>query len=503
MDAALQMPGYQMAIAPPIRTRIDMLSTGVRTPVGIKVFGEDLNEIERISVALEGMLRQVPGTRSTFAERQTGREYVDIVPNREAIARYGLTVRDVQDVVEAAVGGMTVSTAIAGRARFSINLRYAADQRSDPQALRRILVPVQSTGSVMDFGGGNAGAGGSTQGGGTAASGGGGTGGGMGSMGGGGGQSAVASGGTSASLAAPPMGGVSASPDFMEQWRQPGAAVPLGQLADVRVTTGPPMIKDENGVLVGYVFADIDQTQRDLGGWVDDAKALVASQLTLPAGYRLQWTGQYEFLAEMEARLRYVIPLTLMLVVALLYLSMRGWPQTFLVLSSLPFAVAGSVWLLAFMDYNLSTAVWVGLIAVAGVAAETGIVMVVYLDEAFARYMREGRIQKPEDVDAAVVEGAAARVRPLIMTVATTVLGLLPLLWESGVGADVSATHRGAGGRWPVVVHAADPARAPRGVRHVAPAPGACRDGTVAARVRRSGRPAASPLTPATSPGAA
>jgi len=246
------------------------------------------------------------------------------------------------------------------------------------------------------------------------------------------------------------MSGLSTSPDFMEQWRQPGAAVPLGELADVRVTTGPPMIKDENGVLVGYVFADIDQTQRDLGGWVDDAKAVVASQLTLPAGYRLQWTGQYEFLAAMEARLRYVIPLTLVLVVVLLYLSMRGWPQTFLVLSSLPFAVAGSVWLLAFMDYNLSTAVWVGLIAVAGVAAETGIVMVVYLDEAFARHMREGRIQHPEDVDAAVVEGAAARVRPLVMTVATTVLGLLPLLWESGVGADVSARTAApvVGGLW-------------------------------------------------------
>ena len=226
--------------------------------------------------------------------------------------------------------------------------------------------------------------------------------------------------------------------------------MPLGELADVRVTTGPPMIKDENGVLVGYVFADIDQTQRDLGGWVDDAKTLVAAQLALPAGYRLQWTGQYEFLAEMEARLRYVIPLTLVLVVVLLYLSMRGWPQTFLVLSSLPFAVAGSVWLLAFMDYNLSTAVWVGLIAVAGVAAETGIVMVVYLDEAFERYMREGRIQTPADVDAAVVEGAAARVRPLIMTVATTVLGLLPLLWEAGVGADVSARTAApvVGGLW-------------------------------------------------------
>ncbi|MEK6192603.1 MAG: efflux RND transporter permease subunit, partial [Chloroflexota bacterium] len=353
LDAALQMPGYQMAIAPPIRTRIDMLSTGVRTPVGIKVFGEDLNEIERVSVALEGMLRQVPGTRSTFAERQTGREYIDIVPNREAIARYGLTVRDVQDVVEAAVGGMTVSTAIAGRARFSINLRYSADQRSDPQALRRILVPVQSSGSV-DFGGGNAGAGGRAQGGSMVASSTGGSGGGMGGSmaGGGGGQpGSSVSGGTSSGLAPPPMGGLAASPDVMEQWRQPGAAVPLGQLADVRVTTGPPMIKDENGVLVGYVFADIDQTKRDLGGWVADAKALVASQLALPSGYRLQWTGQYEFLAEMEARLRYVIPLTLVLVVALLYLSMRGWPQTFLVLSSLPFAVAGSVWLLAFMDY--------------------------------------------------------------------------------------------------------------------------------------------------------
>jgi Cu(I)/Ag(I) efflux system membrane protein CusA/SilA len=183
---------------------------------------------------------------------------------------------------------------------------------------------------------------------------------------------------------------------------------------------------------------------------VDDAKALVAAQLPLPPGYRLQWTGQYEFLAEMEERLRYVLPLTLLLTVGLLYMSMRGWPQTFLVLTSLPFAVAGSVWLLAYMNYNLSTAVWVGLIAVAGVAAETGIVMVVYLDEAFARYQREGRIQSPADVDAAVVEGAAARVRPLVMTVATTVLGLLPLLWEGGVGADVSARTAApvVGGLW-------------------------------------------------------
>jgi Cu(I)/Ag(I) efflux system membrane protein CusA/SilA len=444
-----------MAIAPPIRTRIDMLTTGVRTPVGVKVFGDSLEEIERISVHLEGVLRQVPGTRSTFAERQTGREYVDIVPDRAAIARYGLTVRDVHDVVEAAIGGMPVSTAIAGRARFSINLRVAADQRSDPQALRALLVPVPSTGALVDVAGTNTGAGARGADGGlvglTAAAGGG-----MGSMGGRASRPAMGTGGGMATAASQlPMGGsASPDPDFLEQFRQPAASVPLGQLAEVRVTTGPPMIKDENGVLVGSVFADIDQTQRDLGGWVDDAKAVVAAQVTLPAGYRLQWTGQYEFLAEMEARLRYVIPLTLILVVILLYLSMQGWPQTLLVLSSLPFAVAGSVWLLSYMHYNLSTAVWVGLIAVAGVAAETGIVMVVYLDEAFARFMREGRIRVPADVDAAVIEGASARVRPLLMTVATTVLGLLPLLWESGVGADVSARTAApvVGGLWSCMV---------------------------------------------------
>jgi copper/silver efflux system protein len=439
LDAALRMPGYQMAIAPPIRTRIDMLTTGVRTPVGIKVFGTDLEEIELVSITLEGLLRQVPGTRSTFAERQTGREYLDIVPNRDAIARYGLTVRDVQDLIEAAVGGMPVSTAIAGRARFSINLRYAADRRSDPQALRRLLVPVQSTGDASDFGGANAGSGASVRSGELVTSSSAGESGGMGGMGSSGSGTPVASGGMSGTPQSLPMGVASRSLDLLEQYRQPGAAVPLGELADVRVVTGPPMIKDESGVLVGYLFADIDPTQRDLGGWVRDAKALVAAQMTLPAGYRLQWTGQYEFLAQMEERLRYIIPLTLVLVIALLYMSMRGWPQTLLVLSSLPFAVAGSIWLLAFMHYNLSTAVWVGLIAVAGVAAETGIVMVVYLDEAFERYMREGRIHKPEDVDAAVVEGASTRVRPLLMTVATTVLGLLPLLWEAGVGADVSA----------------------------------------------------------------
>jgi Cu(I)/Ag(I) efflux system membrane protein CusA/SilA len=457
MDRALRMPGYQMAIAPPIRTRIDMLTTGVRTPVGIKVFGSDLAGIERLSIELEGLLRSVPGTRSTFAERQTGREYIDITPERSAIARYGLTVRDVNDVVEAAIGGMPISTVIAGRSRFSVNLRYAADYRADVEALRNILVPVPSSEPVAEPEPGGAGAGAIRE---TA---------GMGSMGrpfgagvmtpmggmsgtesGRSAMSASGSAGRGARGARPMAGQAQSEADPSDTWRQPGAAVPLGTLADVRVVTGPPMIKDENGVLVGYVFADIDLAERDLGGWVRDAKRLVAGNLVIPPGYRLQWTGQYEFMAEMESRMRVVLPMTFVLIVALLYLSMRGVAQTLLVLLSLPFAVAGSVWLLAALDYNLSTAVWVGLIAVGGVAAETGIVMIVYLDEAFERYRREGRISTPDDVDEAVIEGAAARVRPLVMTVATTVLGLLPLLWETGVGADVSARTAApvVGGLW-------------------------------------------------------
>ncbi|MGH9601065.1 MAG: efflux RND transporter permease subunit [Terriglobales bacterium] len=449
MEVALRMPGYQIAIAPPIRTRIDMLTTGVRTPVGIKVFGEDLREIERLSIELEGMLRRVPGTRSTFAERQTGREYVDITPDRDAIARYGLTVRDVNEVVEAAVGGMPISTVIAGRSRFSVNLRYGADYRANPEALKAILVPVPSSPPLMPLEPGGSGAGASPQPasyvGATSGN----------TMGGSAAQPPMTSGGGAMSLGIVPgaglMGGrLAADDDLATRWAQATAAVPLGTLADVRVVTGPPMIKDENGVLVGYVFADIDQSKRDLGGWVADAKRLVAERLVLPSGYRLQWTGQYEFMAEMESRMRIVLPLTLVLIIALLYLSLRGLPQTLLVLLCLPFAVVGSVWLLAAFKYNLSTAVWVGLIAVGGVAAQTGIVVMTYLDEAFDRACREGRMQRPEDIDDVVVEGATRRVRPMVMTVATTVLGLMPLLWESGVGADVSARTAApvVGGLW-------------------------------------------------------
>jgi copper/silver efflux system protein len=439
LDLALRMPGYQMAISPPIRTRIDMLTTGVRTPVGVKVFGPDLAGIERVSLELEGLLRQVPGTRSTFAERQTGREYIDIVPDREMIGRFGLSMREVLDVVEAAVGGMPVSTVIDGRARYSVNVRYAADFRADADALRALLVPVPEP-QAVELGGANSGRGAtpSTPARSSAS--------GMDAMGGMGGGGASANSGSPGRV---PMNS-GKSDTTTQTWQQTGSAVPLGLLADVRVRSGPPMIKDESGVLVGYVFADIDSAARDLGGWVEDAKEIVASGLELPAGYRLQWTGQYEFMAEMQARMRIVLPLTFVLIVVLLYLSLRGWMQTWLVLLSLPFAVAGSVWLLAALDYNLSTAVWVGLIAVGGVAAQTGIVVIVYLDQAFNEWRTTGRLRAVEDVDAAVIEGASKCLRPMLMTVATTVLGLAPLLFESGVGADLSARTAApvVGGLW-------------------------------------------------------
>lgn len=440
LDAALRMPGYQMAIAPPIRTRIDMLTTGVRTPVGIKVFGPDLQGIEQLSLNLEGILRQVPGTRSTFAERQSGREYIDIEPKRDAIARYGLSVRDVQDLVEAAIGGMPVSTVIDGRARYSVNVRYASDFRTDPQALRELLVPIPATEALSFASGQSAGRGNSPAPQSQVRS-------------RSGGMSSMAGGGSSGAGMAASSGRMTAALATGDDWgegQQTGTVVPLAALADIRVVTGPPMIKNENGTLVGYVFADIDSSQRDLGGWVGDGKKIVAEQLELPPGFRLQWTGQYEFMAELTSRLRTVIPLTVVLVGALLFLSMGGWQQTLLVMLSLPFAIAGSIWLLALLDYNLSTAVWVGLIAVGGVAAQTGTVVVVYLDQAFNEALKQGSLRAVEDVDAAVMEGASKCLRPMLMTVATTVFGLMPLLWESGVGADLSARTAApvVGGLW-------------------------------------------------------
>jgi len=309
-----------------------------------------------------------------------------------------MSVRDVQDLIEAAVGGMPVSTVIDGRARYSVNVRYAPDFRTDPRALQDLLVPIPAAESLSFAQAGAAGRGSAPASQSEVQS----RSGGMGTMGGSGAMDSAPMGGISAGMRAP-----SASSDAWERWRQSGTVVPLAALADIRIVTGPPMIKNENGTLVGYVFADIDSSQRDLGGWVTDAKRLVSRQLQLPPGFRLQWTGQYEFMADMEARLRIVIPLTLILIVGLLYLSLRGWAQTWLVLLSLPFALAGSIWLLTLLEYNLSTAVWVGLIAVGGVAAQTGIVVVVYLDQAYQSTLEQGRLRSQEDIDAAVVDGAS------------------------------------------------------------------------------------------------
>jgi copper/silver efflux system protein len=442
LDLALRTPGYQIAIAPPIRTRIDMLTTGVRTPVGIKVFGPDLPGIEKLSLQLEGILRGVPGTRSTFAERQQGREYIDIVPRREAIARYGLSVRDVHSVVEGAIGGMTLSTIIEGRARYSVNVRYAADFRADVQALQKILVPTPAVEPLRIGSGRNVGRGTSAANRVAASA----KSGGMSTMG-----DRTSEGSGPAMLGG--KGSMTSSSEEATDWdqgRQSGAGVPLSTLAEVRVVSGPPMIKNENGTLVGYVFVDIDSSRHDLGGWVKSAKTIVSEQLSVPPDFQLQWTGQYEFMAEMETRMQTVVPLTLVLVVVLLFLSMNGWPQTWLVMLTLPFAVAGGIWLLALMDYNLSTAVWVGLIAVGGLAAQTGIVVVTYLDQSFTDALDQGKLRSVLDVDTAVVEGAAKCLRPMLMTVATTVFGLMPLLWESGVGADLSARTAApvVGGLW-------------------------------------------------------
>lgn len=440
LASALETPGFQLAVSPPIRTRIDMLTTGVRTPVGLKVLGDDLAEVERISVQLEGILSQVPGTRSTFAERQTGREYVDVTPNRVAIARYGLTVRDVNEMLEAAVGGMQVSTVIAGRSRFSMNLRYGADFRSEPSSLGSLLMVVPQSAAPLDVTGRSSGMGAQPAGGESMpAPSGGSAMGGMRSKGGAMGGGAAMGGGMGSGATRPTgMQGAGALSDPGGPWSQSVATVPLGELADIKVTTGPPMIKDEDGVLAGYVYADIDTATRDLGGYVLDAKRLVAQQLELPQGYRIAWTGQYEFMAETEERLKTVLPLTLGLIILLLHMSLRSWQQTLIVLLSIPFTLAGCVWLLAALNYHFSTAVWVGIIAVGGLAAELGTVMILYVDEAYQRRVAAGHLTG-EDINLAVVEGAAKRVRPKMMTVAAAVLSLAPLLWSEGVGADVTA----------------------------------------------------------------
>jgi Cu(I)/Ag(I) efflux system membrane protein CusA/SilA len=435
MNAAMQLPGWTNAFTMPIKARIDMLSTGVRTPVGIKVLGSDLQAIERVGVALEGVVAKVPGTRSAFYERNEGGLYVDVVPDRDALARHGLTVADVQRQVEAAIGGTAAGVTVDGRKRFSIQVRYPQDLRGDPGKLRRVLVPVGA-----DAGGGG-------MGGGSGASGAAGLPSPRLASGMGGARAVAAPGRADAGAAPIPAGTLSDAPRL--DWASPLPAptlprqrfVPLGEVADVRIVSGPPMVRDEGGLLVGYIYVDVDPA-RDVGGWVAEAKervrdGIAAGAIALPEGTFLRWTGQYEHMEEMLARMKLVIPATILLIVLLLWLHFRNFAEVLIVLLSIPFALVGSVWLLWLLDYRLSTAVWVGIIAVVGLAAQTGIVMIVYIDQAYERRRRAGKIRDLQDIVWAHMEGTVQRVRPKLMTIATMLAGLVPLLWADGSGADV------------------------------------------------------------------
>lgn len=382
MDEALQIPGQVNAWTMPIKGRIDMLTTGIRTPIGIKIFGPDLDEIRKLGERIESVMRGIPGTRSVFAERTTGGYYLDIIPRRAEIARYGLNVEDVLMQVETSIGGMAIARTIEGRERYTINVRYSRELRDDAERLRRVLVPVQANPS-------------------------------------GGGAAAAEGMGASPAAGGPQQ-------------------VPLGHLADFRTTTGPPVIRNENGSLTGWVY--VDMTGRDIGGYVEEAKAAVAEKIEraglLPAGYRLEWSGQYEHMLRVRERLRLVVPVTLAIIFVLLYANFKSVAETLIILLSIPFAMTGSIWFLWMMGYNMSIAVWVGIIALAGLAAQTGTVMIIYLDEAFDAYRRAGRMRTQHDLLEAITYGAVQRVRPKLMTVGTTIMALLPALWAHGAGAE-------------------------------------------------------------------
>jgi Cu(I)/Ag(I) efflux system membrane protein CusA/SilA len=385
MDKALQIPGVSNAWTMPIRARIDMLSTGIRTPIGIKVFGKDLREMERLAKQIETVVKNVPGTTSAYAERIIGGYFLDIEPDRMALARYGITVGDLQDVVMTALGGEMVTTTVEGRERFGVIVRYPRELRSDPQAIAtQVLVPVMGAPAAMNA--------------------------------------------TAASMNA--AGAVRASATPM---------VPLGQVARVALTQGPPGIRTENALLSAYIFIDI--RDRDIGGYVADAQRAVREQVTFPPGYYITWSGQFEYMARAIERLKIVVPLTIAVIFLLLYLNFRRLTETLIVMLSVPFALVGGIWLMAALGYNLSVAVAVGFIALAGVAAETGVVMLIYLDHAWsavqAKCAGEGRKPGVADLYEAVMEGAVERVRPKMMTVVAIMAGLLPIMWSTGTGSEV------------------------------------------------------------------
>ncbi len=358
MDQAMRLPGITNAWTMPVKARIDMLTTGVRTPVGIKIYGADLQKIEEVGTHIEGILKDVRGTRSIYAERTTGGYFLDFALKRDEIARYGLTVADVEMHVMSAVGGENITTTVEGRERYPVNVRYLRDYRSNIDKLSRVLV---------------------------------------------------------------------ATPN--------GAQVPMAQLADLQVLSGPSMIRDENGLLSGYVYVDV--ADRDIGGYVAEAKARLGKELKLPPGYRLTWSGQYEYMQRVAARLTTVVPLTIFVIFVLLYVNTGSTVKALIIFLAVPFSAVGAIWLLYLLGYNMSIGVWVGLIALMGVDAETGVFMLLYLDLAFHEAQAQGLMKRWEDLKEAIVHGAVKRLRPKVMTVGVMFMGLIPIMWSTGTGADV------------------------------------------------------------------
>ncbi|HSI12997.1 MAG TPA: CusA/CzcA family heavy metal efflux RND transporter, partial [Chthoniobacter sp.] len=379
MNEKIKTPGMANIFWMPIQTRTEMLTTGFRTILGVKVFGPDLKSIEQGAVDIEKALSDFPNTRSVFAERTTGGYFLDFVVNRESAARYGLRVGDVNDIIETAIGGKTIATTVEGRERYPISVRYARDFRDDVDALKRVLVPAMSS----DAG---------TRGSGDAA------------------NSPRPSGGTH---------------------------IPLSLLADIQYQTGPPSIRNENGQLVGFVFVDI--TSSDIDGYVRAAGQRIQERVKLPPGCYIQWAGQFEYLKAAEARLKIVVPFTLLIIFVLIYMNTGSTTKTLIVLLAVPFSLIGAFWTLYLLGYNMSVAVWVGLIALAGLDAETGVIMLLYLDQAWEKYRAAGGLNSMGDLHAAVKEGAVQRIRPKIMTVCAILFGLLPIMWSptTQAGADV------------------------------------------------------------------
>ncbi len=385
LNDVLSIPGVANSFTMPIKARIDMLATGIRTPVGIKILGSDLNEIEKIGLAIEHHMKDIPGLRSVYAERVTTGYFLDFDIRREAIARYGLTIDDVQEVIQSSIGGMNLTTTVEGRARFPVNVRYARELRNDVQKLKSILVPVMPGGAVSSTAPGGMAPGGLR---------------------------------TGPGVAPPPY----------------SLRVPLGELADIKVVKGPTVIKSEEGLLTSYVY--IDFSGRDVGGFVNEAKKKIAT-LRIPEGYRLIWSGEYEYLVSMHERLKIVIPLTLFIIFILIYFNTKSTIKTMIVLLAVPFSLVGSFWFLYLLGYNMSIAVWVGIIALAGLDAETGVVMLLYLDLAYDRWKKEGKLRGVADLKDAIMFGAVKRIRPKIMTVSVILAGLIPIMFSHGAGSDI------------------------------------------------------------------